>query len=220
MYQKYHLGCGIRYIENYVNINAGLNVLLSKVPGITNIKKVLYKLGLIPLGLTYNLDKRVRYGRIPRALKKIKSGSADRVCSSNFLEHLSKDDGILMLQETFRILCPNGLMRVLAPDGVLMAKHYLENTEVCVRDGKNTTEHRDYFFANIAEGLITGHKNAHRSLWDIPSIRYTLEQIGFQEITVCSYQESARDPEMALLSDNSPQFCFIIEAVRPDKSPC
>lgn len=215
MYQKYNLGCGVNYIEGFININAGWNVLLSKVPW---IKKPLFKLGLIPEGMLSNLDKRIRYGCIPQALRKIKSGSADRVCSSALLEHLTKDNALLMLSESFRILCPNGLMRIVAPDTVLVAKLYLENTETCIREGRDTTEHRDYFFTNIAEGLVSGDKNAHRFIWDIPSIRYTLEQIGFTEVTVCSYQKSVRDPAMAQQVDSYPQLSFFIEAVRPDNN--
>jgi hypothetical protein len=210
MYQRYNLGCGANVLEGFININAGWNVLLSKIPW---IKKPLFKLKLIHEMMLPNLDKRIKFGRIPQALRKIKTGSADRVYSCHLVEHLTQKESLRMLEECFRILVSNGLMRIGAPDGVRLVQRYLRDTEACLRKEEDTCRFRDQMFGELAGGYVSGDKNAHRFLWDIPSMRYTLKKIGFKEITVCSYK-NGKDPEMAQI-DNHEEISFFIEAVKP-----
>ena len=211
MYQKYNLGCGVHYLEGFINMNAGWNVLLSKIPW---IKKPLFRLKLISEGLLTNVDRRVKFGRIPKELKKIRGSSADRIYSKELIEHLTPDDALLMLEECFRILCPGSLIRIGAPDGALLGKRYIEKTMACIREGEDTCEFRDLMFNDIALGYLNGYKNSHRSLWDIPSMRYTLAKIGFEDITVCS-AKIGKDPTMMRLENDYKPNIFYMEAVKP-----
>ena len=207
---KLNLGCGHITINGYINIDSGWNVLFSKIPW---IKKPLYKLGIFPEGMLYDLDKSIIRMNLPSGLRKFKDNSADRIFTSHFIEHVTPKDSTFTLRECFRILCPNGLIRIVLPDALLWAKAYVANTEACIRDNQSSEEHRNTMFHSVAGGYQTGHKNSHRFMWDIPSMKYNLEKIGFQQITVCSYR-SGKDPEM-YNADNYPDASFFIEAVKP-----
>ncbi len=82
---KLHLGCGIRYIKGWTNIDWS-----SK----------------------YKVDHNLNLGkeRLP-----CKNGQADEVISSHLIEHLTRWEGIFHLKEIFRTLKPGGKLTVAFP---------------------------------------------------------------------------------------------------------
>lgn len=61
----------------------------------------------------------------------------DVVYHSQFLEHLSQENGENFLKECFRILKPGGILRVVTPDLELQAKDYLKNLEAVLTKPDN-----------------------------------------------------------------------------------
>jgi len=56
-------------------------------------------------------------------------GSIDVVYHSHVLEHFSKTDGVNFIKECYRVLKPNGIIRIAVPDLERIAKEYLMNLE-------------------------------------------------------------------------------------------
>lgn len=56
-------------------------------------------------------------------------GSADVVYHSHVLEHFNKEDGKIFLKECFRVLKPNGIVRIVVPDLEQIVRQYLLNLE-------------------------------------------------------------------------------------------
>jgi predicted SAM-dependent methyltransferase len=56
--------------------------------------------------------------------------SVDVVYHSHVLEHFSKKDGVIFLEECFRVLKPGGIIRITVPDLERIAKEYLRNLEL------------------------------------------------------------------------------------------
>ena len=150
---------------------------------------------------------------ITYGLKKFKNDSADRIFSSHYIEHVTKKDAFFTLQECFRILCKGGLLRIVAPDALLLAKAYVTSTEDSIKNDEITETHRDLFYHSVAGGYFHKTRNSHRYMWDIPSMRYALKQIGFTDITVCTFQ-NGRDMDMCK-GDNYAEASIFIEAIKP-----
>jgi predicted SAM-dependent methyltransferase len=55
--------------------------------------------------------------------------SIDVVYHSHVLEHFSKTDGVNFIKECYRVLKPNGIIRIAVPDLERIAKEYLMNLE-------------------------------------------------------------------------------------------
>lgn len=55
--------------------------------------------------------------------------SFDLVYHSHVLEHFSKEDGEKLISECFRVLKPNGVLRIAIPDLEIIAKKYLDFLE-------------------------------------------------------------------------------------------
>ena len=98
-FKKFHLGCGIIFLKNYLNIGFWTNLEQDK----------LYE---NPNGVqdTVLLNFDLTHG-IPAS-----DNSLDVVYHSHMLEHLTNTEGIQFLKECNRVLKPGATMRLLVPD--------------------------------------------------------------------------------------------------------
>lgn len=64
-----------------------------------------------------------------------KDSSFDACYSSHVLEHLSQDEAKQMIEECFRVLKPNGIIRVVIPDLEAIVKKYIQLLEE-IKSGK------------------------------------------------------------------------------------
>lgn len=101
---------------------------------------------------------------------------------SHFLEHLTKSDGINFLQNCFRVLKPNGIMRLAIPDFKLWCYHYTNNNieffnwysaNFCKK--KSNLTHMEIF------NQLLYHD--HRCMYDFEMLHKILSNIGFTNIT-------------------------------------
>ena len=166
-YTRLNLGCGTKTIEGYINIDSSWISVFQKYPFLIQI---LSKIGWknIP-SISTNKEQIVRM-QFPRGLRKFRDGSADRIYSCHSIEHLTKTEALQLLQECFRIMCSNGLIRIVAPDAQKLVMKYLQETEDALREGKYTSEIRDQLGDVLFGGLIdkkrsafglSRHRNAH-----------------------------------------------------------
>ena len=64
----------------------------------------------------------------------------DVVYHSHVLEHFSKDDGFRFIEECFRVLNTNGIIRIAVPDLETIATEYLRNLQLAI-EGNVTAKH-------------------------------------------------------------------------------
>lgn len=55
------------------------------------------------------------------------SDSVDFIFHEHFIEHLTRDEGVRLTKECYRVLKPDGVLRIITPDLYLIAKDYLDN---------------------------------------------------------------------------------------------
>jgi SAM-dependent methyltransferase len=114
-------------------------------------------------------------------------GSADAVFHEHLLEHLPLSAALPLLRECWRVLRPNGLLRVGVPDAGRYMRDYGQAARFIetVRPGRPTS------LLAVAE-VVYGY--GHLSLWDGETLCLALSEAGFVRVTVRPFGESAIDP--------------------------
>jgi hypothetical protein len=213
LYVQY--GCGLCAPDGWLNFDASPRLRLERMPG----------LGLalrLTVGLLFPAN--VRFGDIVDGLP-VADGTARGVYGSHVLEHLPRDELPAALRNTYRMLAPGALFRLIVPDLHWRAARYLRE----VGDGDpaaadalmtscalGTNKKVGTMMSVLRAGL--GH-NAHLWMYDFAALKALLEQAGFSAIRRCERGDSG-DPMFALVEDENRFFEsgereLAIEAARP-----
>lgn len=103
------------------------------------------------------------------ALPMILDGTVDVIYACHVFEHYMRREAQRVLAEWFRVLKPQGLLRLAVPDFEAIAAHY--------------TEHRDL---QAVLGLLFGRQESlygfHHSVWDFPTLETALLATGFVDV--------------------------------------
>ena len=111
-FKKFHLGCGIIFLKNYLNIGFWTNLEQNKLYANPN-----------GVADTVLLNFDLTNG-IPAS-----DNSLEVVYHSHMLEHLTNNEGIEFLRECNRVLQPGAIMRLLVPDLENFSKKYIEGDD-------------------------------------------------------------------------------------------
>ena len=139
--------------------------------------------------------KDVRYGDIVRGLP-IPAQSCSGLYASHVLEHLALDDCRIALRQSFTLLKPGGIFRMIVPDLEALIKQYVQMTtaEASSEFMRRTSLGR----AVAPRGLVDfakaflGHAE-HLWMWDYKGMARELELAGFVAIRRCTFGDS-QDP--------------------------
>ncbi|MCX2716262.1 methyltransferase domain-containing protein [Helicobacter sp. MIT 21-1697] len=134
------------------------------------------------------------------------SHTFDGVFSEHTLEHLYIDDAIALLREVFRILKPNGTIRLSVPDLGFHIEQYLRAKEDSVAKPLAC----EYIRKLTQEYL-------HLSVWDYDRLAYTLEAVGFVDIERSSFG-NGRDTLLLFDAKERAFESLYIEASKPNKA--
>jgi SAM-dependent methyltransferase len=200
-----NLGCGLSIARGWINVDNSPNARLSKYP---LLRWALWKMGILsnqhyqvkwPDSIKiHNLKKRLPY----------EDSSIDYVYTSHFLEHLAFEDARRLIGETFRVMKPGGVIRVVVPDLALGARQYLAALEA--NDAKAATD-----FLGWLQLSRPGVRDPHLWMYDAPSLTAMLSEAGFTNVTVCKFRQG-RVPDCEAL-DNRPEDSIHIEADKPSR---
>jgi hypothetical protein len=193
LYVQY--GCGLCAPEGWTNFDASYTLVFERIPLV---------------GKLYTKNQRrfpdcVRYGDIVKGLP-LPAGSARGVYASHVLEHLAYRDCIQALRNTYRLLSPGGIFRLIVPDLETAARQYLEK---CRQNSPSAAE-------AFMEGTYLGRRtrprglssmvlawlntSAHLWMWDYPAMRHALEGEGFGRVRRCRFDD-CEDPMFAYVED-------------------
>ena len=166
-----NLGCGAQIIDGWINVDYSLGAVFAKLPLFSTLNRVFHVFGQEwdPRIALYDLRKPFPWA----------DDSADVVYTSHTLEHFSREDGLRFLHECFRILKPEGVIRILVPDlahniaqynaGQLRADAFVEGLGVLYGLGKTSWKKR---LAPLVE-------YPHKCHYDTPTLVTILQEIGF-----------------------------------------
>lgn len=203
-------GCGDQAPANWLNFDASPVVRLRQFPLAGKL-----------LPGTSTFPDNVQYGDIVRGLP-IAAGTVKGVFASHVLEHLSRDQFCIALENTFRMLSPRGIFRLIVPDLQIQVETYRAHIAAGREDAN------DFFLRTSALGLeqeprtiqehlryVFGRTSRHHWMWDWPSIKSRLQDAGFTGIRQCAYRDCS-DPAFAdVESPDRFDWSVAAEAVKP-----
>jgi len=199
---KVNLGAGLTVRAGWINIDGSLNALIYSWPKI--IQKVLYSMSGAKqnysfheyhtiLKNNYFICYNLVFG-IP-----LVDNCADFIYCSHLLEHLTRQQGLNLIREIYRVLKKGGTVRIVVPD--------LNHAISLYCSGKKE-EALNIFYC----GLNCRNDFArHKCIYDFEVLRNSLRDVGFREITRCEYQQG-RTPDIKYL-DNRPESSLFVESV-------
>lgn len=104
------------------------------------------------------------------------------VYHSHLLEHLSKEDGIKLMDECFRVLKHGGIIRVVVPDLESIALIYLNSLQKALDGGSDWQHHYDWIMLELYDQAVRldpgGDMLRYLKQMPIPGEPFILNRIG------------------------------------------
>ena len=188
---KLNLGCGSVRPIGWINTDSSLNANIQKIPIIgKRVAKMFNPIEYNSSNFIYmNLNKKWKFD----------NNSVDIVYASHLFEHLSLNSADLFLSESYRVLKPGGVIRIVVPDLYKICKKYIEEYDSV----ENTTEfimwainmHREgqYGNPNFMKKLILewqGYPHQHKFMYDERSLIKKMKTFGYIELVSLEYGSS------------------------------
>lgn len=197
---KVNLGCGLRCLPGWINVDGSLTSLFGSRKNIL-LNKVLYKLAGSSNYFTFDQYNKIittcdlKFYNLTKSIP-LTDNYADVIYHSHFLEHLTKTNAQCFLKDCFRSLKPGGLLRISVPDLDYAMKMYQEN---------RIEDMMGLFFFTSDDWDFTAHKYGY----NFEHLKEILEKIGFTSIEKKSYQVGSC-PDISYL-DVYPDHSLFIE---------
>jgi len=149
--------------------------------------------------------RNVRFGDIVRGLP-LRENCAAGVYCSHVLEHVARDELPIALRNTFKILAPGGMFRLVLPDLHWRAARYVSAAE------RNDSSAADNLLESCNLGSRRGtrtliealvgywSRSEHQWMYDFAGIKAALMEAGFVGIRRCKFGDCG-DPMFAVAED-------------------
>jgi predicted SAM-dependent methyltransferase len=203
-------GAGRDVPDEWINFDSSPTLRFEKIPLV----------GQLYTKNAKRFPKGLRYGDIVKGLP-IKDKSCDGVYCSHVLEHLSYNDCLKALAESYRILRPGGIFRLILPDLEILSDDYLQRCKSSDAGAAYDFMKQSHlgvlnrfrtFSAFITEWLGS---SKHLWMWDYLSLAEQLQKAGFQDIRRAKFNDC--EDEMFKQVENPARFekACAIQARRP-----
>jgi SAM-dependent methyltransferase len=194
---KLNIGCGTSGIDGWVNIDNSPSILLSRLP----LGKRIFRTPDWPRGVR-RADVRKR---IP-----FPDSSVSYIYSSHTFEHFTWEESCAVARECFRVLKPNGVLRIVVPDLGIMVRDYLSDTSNPMASHRFIS--RLILTANLRDIVHAGAH--HKQMFDGRSLVHMLQGVGFPapELTAFGISRIREIAEIELESRRSES--LYVEATR------
>ena len=191
---KLNLGSFDRIFPGWINTDITPHIFVSKIPFLADLMHSVGKLSDeryqehkkgIFRQLTYlDLNKKFPWA----------DNSVDCAYTSHVLEHLYLEGSLNCIAEVYRVLKPGGIFRIAVPDLDQLIQGYNPSSP-------------EVFLTEFLEATQTLEKNRHHWHFNEVSLRKTLAEAGFKEITRCQYRDS-KIPDISQLEER-PESLFM-----------
>jgi predicted SAM-dependent methyltransferase len=210
MFLRINIGCGQTPTKGWMNFDNSLSLLLSKIPLLPD---VLLKINFLERSqyqfIQFARDHFIEYGDVTKGLP-VKEGSCEVLYSSHMLEHLDRYEADLFLKEVFRILRPNGIIRIAVPDIEKKVDQYIESgnsddfiesTYMCVPRPRTLSQR--------IRLLLVGTRH-HQWMYSGKSLSKLLQNHGFVDINVMpAGQTNISDSESLDLKERESESIYV-----------
>lgn len=181
---KLNLGCGSQVVDGWINVDYALGARVFKVPmfRLLNSKFRIFNLDWDDRITIHDLNKTFPWN----------TASVEAIYSSHTLEHMTKEEGKKFIQECYRVLRKDGVIRIVVPDLKAFVEEYL-NGDIKADDflkdlGVLYNESDSYIRSKLTPFIQFPHK----CMYDLPALLKMLSEIGFK-VQSSGYLQSGID---------------------------
>ena len=136
-----------------------------------------------------------------------KDNSVDLIITNHMIEHINRIEGEMFLKECYRILKPEGILRVSTPDTKLITQQYLDGQIMeykYINVGVETAKDEAEAYYNL---LLAGHK----TIYDEKSLIKIMEHVGFNETIRMLWNHSKNQKIKKETITTHPNISLIVE---------
>jgi predicted SAM-dependent methyltransferase len=189
---KVNLGCGPIQPSGWENVDGSIRAFVaSRLPW---IDIPLTRLGIWP---ATEFNRATRFANLQKRLPWT-DNAVDCVYLGEVLEHFTRDSGLRLLSECFRILKPGGIIRVRVPDNGRFWRNYLQELDAALAKppAEWTEDHTrwvEMFFRDICveRRMTSSYGHYHKWMYDEISLIRTFQRVGFVSVSRRDYLDSA-----------------------------
>ena len=123
-----------------------------------------------------------------------KDNSLDYIYSEHMIEHISYKDGLLMLKECYRILKPNGIIRITTPDLFILID-ILKNDQNKYNDYINWSHDENNLVDKNSIEVFNNFFQSwgHKFIYSKDFMKSNLDKIGFKNLEFFHVGESTHE---------------------------
>jgi hypothetical protein len=181
-----NFGCGPNPFPRVLNIDGSLTVLLARIPVSAAAfgSRKSFVTAVRKFNVRFGLGRSVRFP----------DGSLDGFYTSHTLEHMPRQECVLLLSRVKKWLKPSGVLRVALPDLHQFAAAYLDG-----RTDSNSFVQNLGLAVDAAKwwSIVFGHAY-HRWMYDADSFCRLLSRLGYQRVRECGFR-NGKNPEVSRL---------------------
>ncbi len=129
------------------------------------------------------------------------NSSVEVIFSSHFIEHLTFEEGLNFLKECYRVLKPNGILRIVCPDIMIWIDKVYNAKDIEFFETYKNAIDIDYWensVYNVKDKIKTNtqvlnsmiYNWGHKWMWDFESLKTELESVGFDSIEQMEHLKS------------------------------
>lgn len=130
-------------------------------------------------------DKNVDYVCDFNKILPFKENTFDGIFCEHVLEHFDFKYGSLLMSECLRILKPDGIVRIIVPNGYIILRDYFAEPQKIIAY-KNCKSGQ----AMEAVNLWFYQRYEHQQIYDAPYLDYLLQKVGFCSSKQVEYKKS------------------------------
>lgn len=157
---KLHLGCGKNYFEGWINLDNNTD---------RNIKK---------LDIKHDLRKKLPF----------KDNTVDFIYNEHLIEHLTVDEGVKLLKGLYRILKPEGVLRIATPGLEYVISQYVNNNW---KEQEWVKKYHYEWLQTKAEFINLSFREwGHKFLYDEEELIRRFKEAGFENLSIQKNGES------------------------------
>lgn len=184
MKYKINLGCGSTPTPDYKNFDNSLSIKIASFPILFFFLKLLGILNKEQIqNVEWNKNNKITFCDVTKRIP-LPDNSVQVIYSSHMIEHLSKRQLSKLLKEIDRVLCKNGILRVVLPDLKKIINNYNnnENAELFMSKLLMSAPNFDTLKEKI-KLLFLGYRQ-HQWMYDEKSFTNLLVEHGFNKVIV------------------------------------